>query len=83
LSNEINSWSSLRTEIERALGTLTSREADVIRLFFGLNEQQPMTLEEISQIFGLTRERVRQIKEKGVRRLKNTNRSRILMNYLG
>jgi RNA polymerase primary sigma factor len=74
---------SLKTEIERALGTLTSREADVIRLFFGLNEQQPMTLEEISQIFGLTRERVRQIKEKGVRRLKNTNRSRILMNYLG
>jgi len=74
---------SLKTEIERALETLTSREADVIRLFFGLNEQQPMTLEEISQIFGLTRERVRQIKEKGVRRLKNTNRSRILMNYLG
>lgn len=74
---------SLKTEIERALDTLTSREADVIRLFFGLNEQQPMTLEEISQIFGLTRERVRQIKEKGVRRLKNTNRSRILMNYLG
>jgi RNA polymerase primary sigma factor len=74
---------SLKTEIERALETLTSREADVIRLFFGLNDQQPMTLEEISQIFGLTRERVRQIKEKGVRRLKNTNRSRILMNYLG
>lgn len=74
---------SLQKEIERALETLTSREADVLRLYFGLNNQQPMTLEEISQIFGLTRERVRQIKEKGVRRLKHTNRSRILKNYLG
>ena len=74
---------SLQKEIERALVTLTPREADVIRLFFGLNNQQPMTLEEIGQIFGLTRERVRQIKEKGVKRLKHTNRSRILKNYLG
>jgi len=74
---------SLQTEIERALETLTSREADVIRLYFGLNNQQPMTLEEIGQMFSLTRERVRQIKEKGVRRLKHTNRSRILKNYLG
>ncbi len=74
---------SLQTEIERALDTLTSREADVIRLYFGLNNQQPMTLEEIGQMFSLTRERVRQIKEKGVRRLKHTNRSRILKNYLG
>jgi RNA polymerase primary sigma factor len=74
---------SLQKEIERALETLTAREADVLRLYFGLNNQQPMTLEEIAQIFGLTRERVRQIKEKGVRRLKHTNRSRILKNYLG
>ena len=74
---------SLQTEIERALETLTSREGDVIRLYFGLNDQQPLTLEEIGQIFSLTRERVRQIKEKGVRRLKHTNRSRILKNYLG
>ncbi|MBS3739227.1 sigma-70 family RNA polymerase sigma factor [Mesohalobacter halotolerans] len=74
---------SLQTEIERALETLTAREADVIRLHFGLNNQQPMTLDEIGQIFSLTRERVRQIKEKGVRRLKHTNRSRILKNYLG
>jgi RNA polymerase primary sigma factor len=74
---------SLQKEIERALVTLTPREADVIRLFFGLNNQQPMTLEEIGQIFGLTRERVRQIKEKGVKRLKHTNRSKILKNYLG
>jgi len=74
---------SLQNEIERAIVTLTPREADVIRLFFGLNNQQPMTLEEIGQIFGLTRERVRQIKEKAVKRLKHTNRSRILKNYLG
>lgn len=74
---------SLQTEIERALETLTAREADVIRLHFGLNNQLPMTLDEIGQIFSLTRERVRQIKEKGVRRLKHTNRSRILKNYLG
>lgn len=74
---------SLQKEVERALVTLTPREADVIRLFFGLNNQQPMTLEEIGQIFGLTRERVRQIKEKGVKRLKHTNRSKMLKNYLG
>lgn len=55
---------SLRVEIERALETLTPREADVIRLYFGLGEQQPMTLEEIGETFDLTRERVRQIKEK-------------------
>src|SRR5690554_6984609 len=74
---------SLRTEIERALETLTPREADVIRLYFGLGEQQPMTLEEIGETFDLTRERVRQIKEKAIRRLKHTSRSKILMTYLG
>lgn len=74
---------SLQTEIERALETLTPREADVIRLYFGLGNQQPMTLEEIGETFGLTRERVRQIKEKGVRRLKHTSRSTILKTYLG
>jgi RNA polymerase primary sigma factor len=74
---------SLQTEIERALETLTTREADVIRLYFGLGNQQPMTLEEIGETFGLTRERVRQIKEKGVRRLKHTSRSTILKTYLG
>ncbi|MFT5078738.1 MAG: RNA polymerase primary sigma factor, partial [Patiriisocius sp.] len=58
---------SLRTEIERALETLTPREADVIRLYFGLADQHSMTLEEIGQTFDLTRERVRQIKEKAVR----------------
>ena len=74
---------SLQTEIERALETLTPRDADVIRLYFGLNGNQPMTLEEIGETFGLTRERVRQIKEKGVRKLKHNSRSKILKTYLG
>ena len=74
---------SLRTEIERALETLTPREADVVRLYFGLGDQNPMTLEEIGQTFELTRERVRQIKEKAIRRLKHTSRSKILKTYLG
>ena len=74
---------SLKTEIERALETLTPREADVIRLYFGLGENYPMTLEEIGETFELTRERVRQIKEKAIRRLKHTSRSKILKTYLG
>ena len=74
---------SLQTEIERALETLTPREADVVRLYFGLSDQHPMTLEEIGETFDLTRERVRQIKEKAIRRLKHTSRSKILKTYLG
>jgi RNA polymerase primary sigma factor len=74
---------SLRIEINRALETLTPREADVVKLYFGLGEHQPMTLEEIGETFDLTRERVRQIKEKAIRRLKHTSRSRILKTYLG
>ncbi|AOW17369.1 MULTISPECIES: sigma-70 family RNA polymerase sigma factor [Polaribacter] len=74
---------SLRIEINRALETLTPREADVVKLYFGLGEHQPMTLEEIGETFDLTRERVRQIKEKAIRRLKHTSRSKILMTYLG
>ena len=74
---------SLKTEIERALETLTPREADVVRLYFGLHEQHAMTLEEIGETFDLTRERVRQIKEKAIRRLKHTSRSKILKTYLG
>ena len=74
---------TLRTEIERALETLTPREADVIRLYFGLAGQHSMTLEEIGETFDLTRERVRQIKEKAIRRLKHTSRSKILKTYLG
>ena len=74
---------SLRREIERALGTLTPREADVIRLYYGLTGGPSMTLEEIGERFELTRERVRQIKEKAIRRLKHTSRSKILRTYLG
>ena len=74
---------SLRKEVERSLRTLTPREGDVIRLYFGLNGEHPMTLEEIGERFDLTRERVRQIKEKAIRRLKHTSRSRILKSYLG
>ena len=74
---------SLRTEIERALETLTPREADVVRLYFGLGDHHAMTLEEIGETFDLTRERVRQIKEKAIRRLKHTSRSKILKTYLG
>jgi len=74
---------SLRKEIERALGTLSSREADVLRLYFGLHGGPAMTLEEIGERFALTRERVRQIKEKAIRRLKHSSRSKLLKAYLG
>ncbi len=76
-------YDSLRKEIDRAVSTLTTREADVVRLYFGLNGGHPMTLEEIGEKFDLTRERVRQIKEKAIRRLKHTSRSKILKTYLG
>jgi RNA polymerase primary sigma factor len=74
---------SLRQEIDRSLCTLTVREADVIKLYFGLDGQHQHTLEEIGERFDLTRERVRQIKEKSIRRLKHTSRSKILKSYLG
>ena len=73
---------SLTREIERALATLTEREKDIIKLFFGIGVQE-MTLEEIGEKFGLTRERVRQIKEKAIRRLRHTSRSKLLKSYLG
>lgn len=76
-------YESLRKEIDRAISTLSPREADVVRLYFGLNGSHPMTLEEIGEKFDLTRERVRQIKEKAIRRLKHTSRSKILKSYLG
>jgi RNA polymerase primary sigma factor len=74
---------SLKAEINRALSTLTEREAEVIKLYFGLNKEHSMTLEEIGERFNLTRERVRQIKEKAIRRLRHTSRSKNLKNYLG
>ena len=74
---------SLLREIERSLSTLTERERDVIRLFFGIGMQHGLTLEEIGAKFDLTRERVRQIKEKAIRRLRHTSRSKLLKAYLG
>jgi RNA polymerase primary sigma factor len=74
---------SLRQEIDRALATLSSREAEVVRLYFGLGREHPLTLEEIGELFKLTRERVRQIKEKALRRLRHTSRSKSLRTYLG
>lgn len=73
---------SLRREIEKVLATLTPREAEVISLYFGLQREQPLTLEEIGERFGLTRERVRQIKEKAICRLRHNSRSRSLKSYL-
>ena len=75
--------SSLRLEIERSLGTLGDREAEILRYYFGLNGCQEITLEEIGDEFGLTRERVRQIKEKAIKKLKNQYRNRLLKSYLG
>jgi len=74
---------SLVQEVQRSLATLSAREADVLSLYFGLNRQQSMTLEEIGDRFDLTRERVRQIKEKATRRLRHTSRNRTLKSYLG
>ena len=74
---------SLRREVKRALSTLTQREADVIALFFGLNGEVAIAQEEIGDKFNLTRERVRQIKEKAIKRLRHTSRSKALKPYLG
>ncbi|MHB1686802.1 MAG: sigma-70 family RNA polymerase sigma factor [Ignavibacteriaceae bacterium] len=74
---------SLKSEIDRALSTLTERESEVIKLYFGLNKEHSMTLEEIGERFNLTRERVRQIKEKAIRRLRHASRSKNLKSYLG
>ena len=74
---------SLKTEIERALATLSERESEVIKLYFGLNKEHSLTLEEIGDRFNLTRERVRQIKEKAIRRLRHASRSKNLKAYLG
>ena len=74
---------SLILEVQRSLSALTTREAEVISLYFGLNRKESLTLEEIGYKFNLTRERVRQIKEKATRRLRHTAKSRILKSYLG
>jgi RNA polymerase primary sigma factor len=74
---------SLAYEIERALNTLSTRESKVLKLYFGLGLKHPYTLEEIGEELNLTRERVRQIKEKAIKRIQFTTRSRILKTYLG
>ncbi len=74
---------SLKKEIERALSSLSQRETEVLTLYFGLNKEHPLTLEEIGERFNLTRERVRQIKEKAIRRLRHASRCRNLKSYLG
>ena len=80
-SNLINE--SLSEEIRRSLSTLTDREREIVVLFFGLSTSQPLSLEEIGEKFNLTRERVRQIKDKALQRLRHTSRSKILKSYLG
>ena len=74
---------SLGKEINRSLNTLTDRQCDVIKLYFGIGVEHPMSLEDIGEKFGLTRERVRQIKDKAINKLRNTSRSKLLKNYLG
>lgn len=74
---------SLKIEIQRALNTLSLREREVLKLYYGLEKENPLTLEEIGEKFKLTRERVRQIKEKAIRRLKHASKSKILKAYLG
>ncbi len=74
---------SLKQEVRRALSTLSDREAEIIRLYFGLDLEHSLTLEEIGERFSLTRERVRQIKEKALRRLRDKTRSKTLKAYLG
>jgi RNA polymerase primary sigma factor len=74
---------SLNKEIQRSLSTLTEKERDVINLYYGIGMNHGLTLDEIGAKFNLTRERVRQIKEKAIRRLKHTSRSKLLKAYLG
>lgn len=74
---------SLRREIQRSLNTLTERQCDVIMLYFGIGVEHPMSLEDIGERFGLTRERVRQIKDKAINKLRSTSRSKLLKHYLG
>lgn len=74
---------SLNTEIERSLSTLTERQKEVVRFFFGIGIDHPLSLEDIGERFSLTRERVRQIKDKAINKLKTTSRCKLLRGYLG
>lgn len=81
--SEMSHHDSLRCEIERSLGTLTERQRDVIKLYFGIGVEHPMSLEDIGEKFSLTRERVRQIKDKAITKLRTTTRCQLLKSYLG
>ena len=81
--NKLEYAESLRREIERSLNTLTERQCDVIKLYFGIGVEHPMSLEDIGEKFGLTRERVRQIKDKAINKLRSASRSKLLKHYLG
>lgn len=81
--SELSHYDSLRCEIERSLGTLTERQRDVIKLYFGIGVEHPMSLEDIGERFSLTRERVRQIKDKAITKLRTTTRCQLLKSYLG
>lgn len=81
--SEMSHYDSLRCEIERSLGTLTERQRDVIKLYFGIGVEHPMSLEDIGERFSLTRERVRQIKDKAITKLRTTTRCQLLKSYLG
>lgn len=74
---------SLCAEVERSLATLTAREREILKLFYGINCKHCLSLEEIGERYELTRERVRQIKEKAINKLKHTSRSNLLKDYLG
>lgn len=76
-------YDSLRCEIERSLSTLTDRQRDVIKLYFGIGVEHPMSLEDIGEKFSLTRERVRQIKDKAITKLRTATRCQLLKSYLG
>ncbi|RYE25293.1 MAG: RNA polymerase sigma factor RpoD/SigA [Sphingobacteriales bacterium] len=80
---ELEHHDSLRCEIERSLSTLTDRQRDVIKLYFGISVEHPMSLEDIGERFSLTRERVRQIKDKAITKLRTASRCQLLKSYLG
>jgi RNA polymerase primary sigma factor len=81
--NELDHTESLKVEIERSLKTLTERQKEVICYFFGIGVDHPMSLEDIGEKFSLTRERVRQIKDKAITKLRTVNRCKLLRTYLG
>ena len=81
--DEVLLGESLKIDIERALGGLHEREAEITRLYFGIGREHPLTLEEIGQHFNLTRERVRQIKEKALRKLRQRHRREELQMHIG